>query len=357
MAANLVRASRLPVITGLQADLSAIRAAIELARIAGAVVDHRSSQAIYPAIRAIRDCGAFLGAPAEMRRRADRVLLVGREPFAGDPDLAEFLLKSEPDLGVRTRGHGRAVVWLGGEPGATLPGAASVEIVECAEAAIPDVLAMLRAGVAGHRFGPGPLPAETIADLADWLKGAGFGCAVFAATEMDELTAEMLLGLVGDLNGETRFSTLPVFPGGEAYGAALAATWSTGFPLRVSFGRGEPEHDPQIFAAERLVRSGEADLVVDISTLTTTGPALPDWTRGVPLIALGSAEVVAGLPARVAFGVGTAGRDHDGVLFNARFGSFAPVSASGEGSGAPSAAAVLHAVSALLLSAEASAAA
>ncbi|MCB8838221.1 hypothetical protein [Aurantimonas sp. VKM B-3413] len=347
-AADLLRASRLPIFDGLRADLAAIRAAIGLARAAGGVIDHHSSAAIYPTISAIRDSGAFLAAPAEMRRRADRILLVGPDPFAHAPDLPDFLLAGEPDLGTRTRGHQRQVVWLGAPEGATLPGKASVRLVRCEKADLTDALSMIRAALADRRFGQGPLQADETRELAGWLKGAGFGCAIFSASDLDALGAEMLLGLVGDLNAGTRFSTLPVFPGDEVYGAALAATWATGFPLRVSLGRGAPEHDPTLFEAGRLAASGEADLLIDVSALGEGESAPPERTGSLPVIAVASGMSAPPRSAKVAFSVAAAGRDHDGVFFNARFGSFAPVSAGARAGALPTAAEILNALAAEL---------
>ena len=48
----------------------------------------------------------------------------------------------------------------------------------------------------------------------------------------------------------------------NALGASQALLWQTGWPSRVSFSRGMPEHDPWLYDAERLVKAGEADALV-----------------------------------------------------------------------------------------------
>jgi formylmethanofuran dehydrogenase subunit B len=344
-AAALIGGSRLPVVTGLATDVAGIRAALGLARIAGAVIDHEASAVIYPAITAIRDSGMMIGAPAEIRRRADRVLIVG-DAFAQSPDLRNFLFGHEPDLGRETRGK-REIRRLGAPEGsADIPGA-SVEPVACPAEGIADALSMIRAAVAGHRFGEGPITGEQAAAIAAWAKGAGFGCAIFAVAEMDELAVEMLSGLVFDLNAETRFTSLPLYGQEQAFGAALVATWTTGFPLRVGFGRGFADHDPDLYDAGHLIASGEADLAVHVACLAGAASPEPEWSGRLPVIAIGEGAASWANPPRIRFDAGMAGRDHDGVLHNERFGGFVPFAATETGA-QPPAADVLSAIAAAL---------
>ncbi|NDV87280.1 hypothetical protein GTW51_11275 [Aurantimonas aggregata] len=343
-AAALIGGSRLPVVTGLATDIAGIRAALGLARIAGAVIDHQASAAIYPAVTAIRDSGMMIGAPAEIRRRADRVLIVG-DAFATSPDLPDFLFRHEPDLGKATRGK-REIRWLGGpESSADIPGA--IEPVVCPADGIADALAMIRAAAAGHRFGEGPIAGEQAEAVAAWMKEAGFGCAIFAVAGMDELAIEMLAGLVFDLNAETRFTSLPLFGPGQAFGAALAATWTTGFPLRVGFGRGFADHDPDLHEAGQLIASGEADLAIHVSGLAGAASPEPEWSGRLPVIAIGGGAASWANPPKIRFDAAMAGRDHDGVLHNERFGSFVPFAATQTGT-LPRAADLLAAIAAAL---------
>lgn len=346
--ADLIARSRFPVVTGLATDFAGINAAITLCRVAGGAIDHAASKDIYPLMSALRDGGMMLGAPAEIRRRADRVLIVGPDAFDRAPDLPQFLFSNGPDLGGRTKGSGRQALWLGAPSDApTLPNAVAVEPVDCPADRIVDALAMIRAALAGHRFGDGPLSTERVGDIAAWLKGAAFGCAIFSPAAMDGLGVEMLAGLVFDLNAETRFTSLPVFGPEQAYAAAIATTWSTGFPLRTSFARGFPDHDPQLFAAGRLVASGEADLAIHVAALDGTNAAEPEWAGRVPVIAVtGPGDAWTHAP-EIGFEVALAGRDHDGVLFDGRFGGFVPVPASA-GSSAPPASDILAAIAAAL---------
>ena len=351
-AAELIGRSRLPLVTGLSTDIAGIKAAVALARIAGGAIDHAASKGIYPLISAMRDSGMMLAAPSEIRRRADRVLVVGDDAFEDAPDMPDYLFDETPDLGEATRGVERQVLWLGaGDDMPDLPESVALRGIDCAGVDLLDALSAIRAELAGHQHGAGPLPAPTVQFVAEWLKEAAFGCAIFAPASLDSLTIEMLAGLVFDLNAETRFTSLPMLRSDQAFAAAQAATWTTGFPLRSGFGRGYPDHDPHLYRGERLIADGEADLVVHVAALDGQDEIEPEWSGRVPVVVLCGEATDWNHPPKIAFAVATAGRDHDSVLYDNRFGGFVPVAASQsdeDAGGRMTAAAVLSAIAAHL---------
>ncbi|NDW05242.1 hypothetical protein [Jiella pacifica] len=339
-AADLLDSSRQPFVGGLRTDVIGLRSALSLARRIGAIVDHAGSAAVYPFIVPARESGAFLAAPAEMRRRADRVLILGNAAARTGADVIRMLTDAEPDLGAATRAGKRRFMTLGSK-NATWPGAQETAHVDCASEEIVDVLGMVRATLAGRRTGEGALGEETVATIASFVAEASFCCVVFSPAEFGELGTEQIFGLVADLNETTRASTLPVFAEADAMGAALQATWTAGFPLRLSFGRGAAEHDAALNASERqLSGAGEADLAVLVEALAGASPATLE--AAIPAILLTADPASAG-SAKVAFHVATAGRDQDGVLYDPRFGGFIAKTAQTK-SELPSVAAILDAL-------------
>ncbi|WP_102960130.1 hypothetical protein [Mangrovicella endophytica] len=349
-ASDAIRSSRLPVVTGLASDVAGIKAAIRLAQGAGAVLDHGASQALQAHMSALTEHGMILGAPAEVRRRADRVLVIGRGAFDGAPELPSFLFSHQPDLGraARDEAAGRRVLWLGApDVLPAFPNEVSVEAVRCPDEALPAIAAAIRAALGDRRFGETAIGTAKVREIAEWLGGAEFGCAIWSCEELDALDVETLAGLVVDLNRTTRFTSLSRTGPGQAYGAAQIAAAATGLPLRTGFGRGFAEHDPLVNDARRLVQAGETDLVVYLSALADFETEIPDWTGEVPVIALVPDPSACSPTPRVAFAVATAGRDHDGVLFEERMASFAPFTAEAgarTGMELPSAARVLTAI-------------
>src|SRR5262249_6608158 len=164
--------------------------------------------------------------------RGDILLLVGPGLVEAWPELGERLLSAP--LGREINAE-RRVFWLC--PGkSAVPD--SVKVVGRSAGDLPVQLALLRACVGG-RLAKAP---KAMADFAKALQVARLGVAVWSAASLDELTIEMLFGLLDELNTATRFTGLPLAPADNAMGVTQACGWMTGFPPRIGFRRGYPEH-------------------------------------------------------------------------------------------------------------------
>jgi formylmethanofuran dehydrogenase subunit B len=319
-AARLLDASRQPLIAGLGADVAGARAAIVLAQRVGAVIDHMNADALLRDLDVSREAGLMLTTPGETSPRADTLLLVG--PGMTEASSALSLHGAAGEGGDRGR-MDRRIFWLC--PGRQAGAAGGITIVGLEARDLPVLLATLRARVNGRPAGPSPVPMLVLDGVADGLKAARFGVAVWSAAELDALTIEMLCGLVADLNATTRFSGLPLAPGDNAIGVLQVCGWITGFPPRTGFGRSYPDHDPWQYRAARLVDSGEADCVLWISAYQA---AAPEWSSDLPTIALAPADARFQKRPRVHIAVGSPGRDHDGVEHHATIGTLAAVAAT-----------------------------
>lgn len=326
--------ARLALVGGLGCDVDGARAAIALAERLNGAFDHMHSDAMFNTLDVLRETGMMLTTPGEVRVRADRILLAGPGIEAAWPEIWQRLaLHQPPALGTGNR----RVIWLGGE--ASVPGIETV-LVPVPPGKMPAALAALRARLAGRPIGPAPLALAVLDPLAEALKTAQIGTAIWAQGELDALSTEMLCGLVFDLNKTTRFSGLPLAPGGNAAGVTLAAGWMTGFPPRTGFGRGYPEHDPWRFGSRRLAESGEADAALWINVMDDFPPA---WD--LPLVAITGAATRLATPPAVHIIAGTPGIDHAGVLHDCATGMLLNDAATVP-FGAPSVAAILRQIAA-----------
>ena len=79
-AADLLGAARTPVITGLNAEVSAIRAAFDLAGRVGASLDTDGAAGTYAELGALARVGAMTSTPAEVVGRADAVFVICDSP-------------------------------------------------------------------------------------------------------------------------------------------------------------------------------------------------------------------------------------------------------------------------------------
>ena len=316
-AADLLGAARMPVIAGLNAEVSAIRAAFDLAGRVGASLDTDGAAGTYAELGALARVGAMTSTPAEAVGRADAVLVLGSEPAK-----SELLGRIEAGAPTRGRAAGaaRAILALdGANEGGVLP-----------------ALARLRAHFRGHLADESPT-----AVLASKLAAAQYVVVLYDPAEIGEMGVETVQGLVTDLNDRTRAFSLAVSGGHRNQDRAVVpvSAWTTGQAPRVGLGRKVPEHDPWRFDAARQVAAGEADAALWLSSLPAPRP---DWLGQVPSVALvGEASPDA---AEVVIAVGVPGRDVGGVLWNETRGALTywPAQAGGSApADLPSAASVL----------------
>lgn len=324
-AAAILRASRCAVIAGLGTDVAGAEAALELARRIGGAFDHQHAAAVLHSLDVMREAGWIVTSMQQARALADLVLFVGPGLTRSWQALAERMrLDAAPALAPD---QPRRVIRLSPGRESAVPAlhGARVETIGFAPDDLPILLGVVRAQLAGRRTGNLGRQAKPLAHLADALRNARYGVAVWSVSHLDPLCIEMLCGLIDDLNRRIRFAGLPLPPGDNAAGVMQAAGWRTGFPLRIGFGRGKPEHDPWRFDASRMVESGEADAAVWISACS---PEAPSWNRRVPLVALVAEDTRFPAAPEVVITVGRPGIDHDAAMFDPHLGVLSAKAAS-----------------------------
>ncbi len=338
-AARLLAAARFPLIAGLGADAAGARAAILLAERLRGAYDHLASEAILADLDVMRSFAMFTTTPNEARLRADVVLLVGPGLPAQSPVLFERLALEK---GVHFQnGAPRKIVWLGPKGGEGKIDGAEVETLSATREALPLILAALRARVGGRPVALSPTVAKKIDGVAETLKAARFGVAVWSGSSVDTLVVEALQGLLSDLNATTRFTGVPIGARSGAAGVTQLSGWMTGFPPRTGFGRGYPEHDPWRFEAKRLVESHETDAVLWISAYD--GEAPPWKSEAAKLVTLAPKGAKPGRGLHIE--IGRPGEDHDSLEFSQAIAAFALTKARAP-SGAPSVASAIAAIDA-----------
>lgn len=316
-AARLLREARRPLFGGLATDVEGARAAGRLADRTGGVLDHMNGAAAVRNLLVLQDGGWITTTLSEIRNRCDLLILAGGDVTPRFPRFFERTIGTRETLfGDRP---GCEVVFLGHGPrkGTTLSGA--VEVIGCDVPALGDAFGVMRALLAGRPVEAGAAAGMPIAiwqKLVDRMRAAKYGVIAWAAPDFDfphaELTIQALCELVKDLNRETRFSGLPLGGSDGDITADAVALWQTGFGLRAAFGGGAPEQDLHLNATERLLATGEADVLVWIASLNAT--RIPPATDA-PTIVLGHAAMTVAREPAVFIPVGTPGVDHAGHLF------------------------------------------
>jgi formylmethanofuran dehydrogenase subunit B len=331
-AAAFLAKARMPLIAGLSTDIAGAVAALKLAQKLGGVIDHASSESSLRDQAVLHDIGLMFVSPGEARQRADTFLIIGGGPLRAWPEMVDFLFGQAPMHASKNAAQRQAVAIASREPAHRHEGV-TVRWSKFAPEVLPGLLAALRVSVNGRPLAAAFDHAE-VDRLAELLKGARFGVAIWSPDELDPLTIEMLVGLIKDLNAVTRWSGLSISEDETVVGAAMACGWMTGLPLRTGFARGLPEHDPWRFDARRLVESGEADAMLWI------GGTLPHWLSDVPAVVLVERSVRTAATAHMEILIGRPGVDHEAVLCDRRTGTLVRIAAAAP-SNAPAAADVL----------------
>ncbi len=279
-AALRLRQSRLPLVLLAGADVVTARVAVALAEGLRGVLDldRGGRPPVDALVRARRPM--VLATLAEVRRRADLVLLVGTDGTTALPRLFARVLNPPPMAGAEGP-RTRRIVRLG----AGFTSRTGVEDIACAQDELHQALAVLRAHVAGRRLPPSPLAARAdLARLADDLRRARYAVVVWHAAELPaaraELIVDMLAGLVQELHAHTRALGLPlaVLP----TSADKVTLWQSGMAPPVSWRDGAPDGEPRLWDGGRLLASGRVDRLLWLGLLPDARPP----TTTVPTIAL-----------------------------------------------------------------------
>ena len=327
VAAGILRGARLPLITGLSVDMAGAQALVALADRCGAVIDRWQADAQVDTQGVVQRAGALTATFGEVANRADLVLVVGADPARDYPRLYHRLVTNTTPL---YRKGPPSIIHIG-PPGAAPSGVPLVAQVPVEGPRLLDALRALSALLDGRRTGGGTapdLPLAPIGDLAGRLQDARYGAIIWDAanfaTGEGSLCTAMVLRILRSLNRKTRCVGLPLGGSGNSQGVAQVMLWQAGWPSRLSFAGGSPEHDPWRFQAERLVAAGEVDALLWVSTFTGAAPPV----AAVPTIALVAPDTPLRAAPAVEIRVGTSGLDHRGTILRADTVIAVPLSAA-----------------------------
>lgn len=317
-AASLLKKSEAPLIGGLVTDVNGVRSAMALADTCGAVIDHQDSQAIFRNTRVLQDSGWMTTTLTEVRNRADLVIVIGSQVLDDYPRFFERIIQPKPQFQKKPRQLILLGPWDGRKIPAKLKGENTTIIKTTMESA-SEVTAALRAILAGrvldnNQFGG--IDIQILNDLAAQLKESQYSVLAWSAKEFDmphsELAIEQLVELIKDLNTTTRSSGFPLGGSNGSITASQVCTWQSGVPLRSSFAAGQPQHDALLYDGQRLLKSGETDLLIWISSLRSDQPP-PD--TDIPTIAIGHPAMQFKRLPEIFIPVGIPGIDHTGHTF------------------------------------------
>jgi formylmethanofuran dehydrogenase subunit B len=283
----------------------------------GAVVDHMNSRAMMRNLLTLQDSGWIATTFAEVRNRADFVLIVGNI----EQRFPRFFERLLPQESMFVAGN-REVVYLGeghANPPASLPRGAVWRSIACRNESLGEIFATLRSLLGNRELQAAQVDGTWISEwwsLVERMKQAKYGIVVWAAAEFDfphaELLVQAMTSLVTELNETTRFAVLPLAGNDADLTASQVITWQSGYPVRVNFAGGTPDYDPYHLSVESMAANDEADALLWIASFD---PGRVPPQTDIPTIVLGRPGMRFASPPTVYIPVATPGLHHSGHFF------------------------------------------
>ena len=116
----------------------------------------------------------------------------------------------------------------------------------------------------------GGVPIEYLRDVADALVNCEFGVIFFGLGLTQSAgrfrNIEIAIALTRDLNRKTKFAIMPMRGHFNVTGANVVFAWQTGYPYAIDFSQGYPQYNPGEFTAIDLLKRGDIDAMLVIST-------------------------------------------------------------------------------------------
>ncbi len=320
-AAGLLRDARLPLFGGFGTDVNDTRAALSLADRCGAVLDQARAEGGLRNLLVLADTGWMATTLAEVKNRVDLLVVFGSDIEADFPRFYErFIWNQETLFGQDT--SKREIVYVGRAPSgnaSTSPDGRKAQVLACASEALPEVAAALNALTRGAQLQAESIGGIAVAELkalVERMRQAHYSVLTWAAGHLAfphaDLTVQQLCQAVVSLNQTTRAAALPLGGQDGDRTASQVFAWQTGYPTRVSYARGYPEYDPYHNGTARLLASGEADVLLWISTINAQ---LTPPDAAVPTVVVGRCGMRLDKEPDVFIPVGAPGIDHAGHMY------------------------------------------
>ena len=349
-AARLLAAAHAPMVTGLSADVDGVRKALDIADKTGAVMDHSVSDGFFNNMNVMQRRGALYTTPAEVRNRADVVVLIGTDFWTRLPRFFDRYLP-EGDRLFQANPSARKVFYLGNQTQLPpIPGS-EVTVIDAKLDRTAEMVLALNALFEGRSLQAATVagvPVAKLAEIAEAIKQSTYTVFAWeppALGASGDLAVESLYDLILSINKTQRAAGLPLPPPGHMMGAYQVCLWQAGTTMRTDFASGVPLYDPRLFSYGRQMADRRVDTLLWVTALP--GP-LPTAKPDVPLVLVSSLPPPQGVVPDVFIPVSMPGRDHSGQFFRGE----GVVSIHGEAmvssSALPSAAAALSDLARLL---------
>jgi formylmethanofuran dehydrogenase subunit B len=311
-AADILARARQPLLGGLATDIAGARALYALANSCHAILDHANGNGLLPGLRTLQDRGVLQTTLAEIRNRADLMVMIGTQPSHDFPEFYRRCGVGDPVSPLRE------IVFVGSAVDPTCSGMNSV-----AARSVPwsgdaySTLSTLNALCKRRPIGA----AGTLRELAQRLLAAKYVVFVWEPGRLPGAQAALLVESINQLaktiNRTTRAGGLALAGNDGGLSAGQTLAWLSGLPLRTGVHPSGLRHEPPLFATERLLGDRAVDALLWVASFGPDHtPAADHVLAAVPTIVLAHpAHATRNSSARVFIPVATPGVGAAGHLF------------------------------------------
>ncbi len=316
-AVEILQKSKQALVSGLIGDVQTCREAIALTEKLGGVIDHANGSKMRASSAIMQRFGEVKTTLAEVRNRADCVVIIGSNVLENFPRLYERILSPEKSLGTDTTTNKKIFV---------LDTLKNYEPKQNKYKEISylnlDVLSLeecvyLLAGVVNSKtkvVNETNQVAQELQKLYQFICKSQYTSLIWSTAEFQiktvEQTIQAITQLIKKLMLTKRVVGLSLSGSNAEITANQVTTWQTGVPLPIAFMNGSPTHDPNLYDGMKMLQNHEADSLVWIASYNST--YTPPKTD-IPTIVIGHPKMQCASNVNVFIPIGVPGIDHCGL--------------------------------------------
>lgn len=290
-AAEILTASTQPLVNGLIADIQTCREAVALTEKIGGVIDHTNGEGLRSGTAVMQRIGEVRTTLAEVRNRADCVVIFGSGVLKRFPRLVERVLQPNKTLGNEYSNKKKIFILdISADDGSLNDLGINATYLHIQMPLLESVVYKLQEVITKPRdcFIEIDNATQRLMDLHQTITASDYTTFIWAGAEFNGDTAQhtiqALTETIKKLMATQRCVGLPLGGSKGEISANQVATWQTGVSLPVAFMTGTPLHDPVRYDGMRMIENGEADSLVWIATYNSDDT--PPETD-IPTIVLG----------------------------------------------------------------------
>lgn len=317
-AAQLLKNSKQPLISGMIGDIQTCRDAVALTEKVGGVVDHANGSGIRINTSVMQRMGEVRTTLAEVRNRADCVVIFGAGVLENFPRLYERILTPAQSLGNDATKN-KKIFLLDRLDKNEIPSIKNKGAITYFQLEAPslDSIAHKLLEVINKPieiFDEIDDTLQILIDLHQTILNSQYTTFIWAAGEFKsdiaEHTVQTMTQMIKQLMEKVRCVGLPLGGSRAEVTANQVATWQTGVSLPVAFMSGVPIHNPILFDGMKMLQNKEADTLVWITTYNSNdNPPETD----IPTIVIGHPKMKCANHVDVFIPTGIPGIDHRGL--------------------------------------------